>query len=135
MKELPCTNFAFEVDLEKMEGRFLFDTGVADQDTAERVLMERCDYKYMVIGCSCSSHSYVGGVKLHSSRVLGLSTEGAILPMGDTITTQLATEKGFICQLMPCYGWVDAVYRDKSAYVMTMANVYPIKIMNSPFDV
>ena len=36
MSKLYNTNFAFEIDLEKMEGRFLFDTEEEDQGLAEK---------------------------------------------------------------------------------------------------
>lgn len=45
-------NFAFEVDLEKMTGRYVFNTGEIEHIVAEKKILEYCNYKYPV--CSCS---------------------------------------------------------------------------------
>ena len=131
-KELPHTNFAFDVDLERMEGRFLFDTEKVFQKAAEKILLERCKYKFPIN--TTTTDTYFTDLEIDSSPILGLSPNGAMIPRGDTITTLLATKTGFVCQLNPVY-WEDVIYHGEGMYVMTMEREYPIKVMNSPFDV
>ena len=131
MSRLYPTNFAFEVDLEKMEGRFLFDTRESDQKLAEKKLLECCSYNNII---SAGSRQKSELLEIDSSEVLGLTLKGAILPMGDTITTQLETEKGFICQVNP-YFWGESIYCGGTIYILTMDKEYPIKVVNSFFDI
>jgi len=125
-------NYAFEVDLEKMEGRYLFNTKESDQELAEKKMLERCDYKYIYSACT-QNNKYEPFI-FNSYEVFGLTFKKYYLPMGDTLTTILATEKGFICQLMPCC-WLGPVYTGDTIFVVTTGEYYPILVTNSPRDI
>ncbi len=126
------TYYAFEVDLEKMEGRFLFNTGKGGQKEAEKAILERLSYKYIMSATTIEEDHKP--LILDSSEVLGLTPDISCAPMGDTITTKLATEKGFICQVMPCY-WGEAICLGNTIFVSTSDKNYPIRVVNTLFDI
>lgn len=132
MSDIFDYNFAFEVDLEKMTGRYVFNTGEIEHIAAEKKILECCDYKYVAKACTlkvkCTPIIY------DSSEIFGLTFEGSCLPMTETTTTILATEKGFICQLLPSY-WYDLISAGRTISVETLNKDYSIVIINSPFDI
>lgn len=131
-KNILDSNFAFEVDLEKMEGRYLFSTGESLQREAEKVLLEKCDYIRVVV----SVDNEVGErVVYKGERIWGLSLSDWILPAGDSITTQLATEKGFICQVWASF-WQENLEAGEQVFIISDEGVkFPINIINTPEDV
>lgn len=131
MKDFPYTNFAFEVDIENRTGRFLFDTHESDQELAEKIMLQRCTYNYVIVGICGGTCNWL---KLGSSDVIGVTVEGAILPKGDSFTTQLATEKGFICQIVPAF-WEAELSGRKAMYIITDDELIPLRLLNTPFDV
>ena len=125
-------NYAFEVDLEKMEGRYIFNTGEIDQEFSEKKMLECCDYKYIL--SSCTQKNKYKPLIFNSYKILGLTFEKCCAVMGETLTTKLATEKGFICQLMPCF-WLKPVYTGDTIFIVTSGENYPILVTNSLLDI
>jgi len=131
-------HYAFEVDLEKMEGRYLFNTKEKiDQRLAEKIMLERCDYKYIASSCTQNKKKHKP-IIFNSGEVWGLTYDKhCIFPAGETMTTILATEKGFICQLLPG-DWLVPVYTGDTIFLLTSganAEYYPILVTNSPLDI
>ena len=125
-------NYAFEVDLEKMEGRYIFNTGEINQKLAEKKMLECCDYKY--ISSSCTQKNKYKPLIFNSYEIFGLTFQENCMAMGETLTTILVTEKGFICQLMPCF-WLKSVYTGDTIFIVTSGDYYPILVTNSLLDI
>ncbi len=92
-------------------------------------MLDRYSYKHIAV-CTTEGKELGDHVELDSFRAVGLSPEGVIVPFVETLTTQLATENGFICQVCP-YFWGDSIDCGKTIYVITSGKDYPIEVVNS----
>lgn len=138
-RELPKHNFVFEVDTEKMEGRFLMDTGFSLQDEAEKFMLENCTYDHVARGYDAAgSMAELGeSAKIGDTPIegLGFVMDGVVVPAGDSWATQLVTDNGFICQVSPC-SW-ESVIKDGGQMYLCMEDYssMPLTLVNTPWDV